>query len=299
MQELRPAFAGRSLSPSAHHHQRLDVFRSSVGWVDVNNNLRAMSRDAVKNALRGHRAERQLAKVATFEIFRDGIVKGPEGATLEFFVTRIAEFLNGTVNVASGESLGVHKVDEKISGTITGNFRLLVKGDTVFHVIPMRNHAGDSIRQHAGKIRDDVGSMAAGELHIRREAKIFTDQHAIADAHAGGEALVVSIAQTENDFAIRASNVKTLEGKAAEVTLATTGKRMLFKTDFKTSAGDGIAGEIHKLGVWNRSERIGALRSLHADELFRGNLVLCDDEGHNVVGLGVGVGAPSVAMGKE
>ena len=234
--------------------------------------------NAVENALRGHRAERQLREVAAFEIFRDAIVKRPKGAALELFMAWIAELLNRTVNVAGGECLAVHKVDEEIRRTVAADFRLLVKLNPFAHIIPVRNYAGDSIRQDTGKVRHDVRGVAASQLDIGREAKIFTDKHAIANAHAGGECFIMRITQAKHNLAIRAIDIGTLEGEAAKVTLATTGKGMFFYADFQTCASNSFAGKLNKREVRDGGEGLGFIGSLHAHELLGIDFVFGDDE---------------------
>ena len=111
-----------------------------------------MPRDAVKDALGCHRSERQLGKVTTLEIFGDGIVECPQSATLEFFMARVAEFLHGIVDVASRKSLGIHKVDQKVSGPITRDFSLLVRFNPLSHVVPMRHDTAHGISENARQV---------------------------------------------------------------------------------------------------------------------------------------------------
>ena len=273
--------SGLGLSSRNHDSRRFRfIIRASIGGVDVHRDLRTMPRDAVENALRRHGAEGKLGQIATLEVFGDRVVKRPQRATLELFVPRVAEFLNRAVNVAGRESLGIHKVDQEIRRTVATNFRFLVKLNPLFHVVPVRNNAGNSIRQHAGEIGHDVRGVATSKLHIRREAKIFADQHPIANADRGGEALVVSVAQTKNDLTIHAVDAHALEGEPAEVALPAASKRMFFKTHAQTSPTDSVPREGNKVEVGNRGERIGAVRSRDGRELIGGNLVFCDDEGH-------------------
>jgi len=97
-----------------------------------------MPSNTVEDTLRGHRAERQLGKVASLEIFSNRIVKRPQAPALEFIMARVAEFLHGIVNFTSRESLRVHKVNQKIGGTVAGDLSLLVAFNPIPHVIPMR-----------------------------------------------------------------------------------------------------------------------------------------------------------------
>ncbi len=234
--------------------------------------------NAVENALRLHRAEWQLAKITAFEVFRDAIVKSPKGAALEFFMAWIAELLHRAVDIAGGECFAVHKIDEEIRRTVAADFCLLVKLNSLAHVIPVRNHSGDSIRQHAGEIRHDIRGVAASQLDIRREAKIFTDQHAIANAHAGGEALVVRVAQAKDNLTIRAIDIGALEGEAAKVTLAATGEGMLFHADFQTRTAHSFTGKLHKREVRDGGEGLSFIGSLHAHELLGIHFIFGDDQ---------------------
>ena len=69
--------------------------------------------ELVKNGLNPHSAVCKLGEIATLEILRDGIVEGPERTALEFLMARVAEFLNGFVNVASRESFGIYQVSSR------------------------------------------------------------------------------------------------------------------------------------------------------------------------------------------
>ena len=51
----------------------------------------------VKNGLHPHSTVCKLGEIATFEIFSDGVVEGPERTSLKFLVARVAELLDGLV----------------------------------------------------------------------------------------------------------------------------------------------------------------------------------------------------------
>lgn len=237
---------------------------------------------AVKDRLHGHRAERQLGKIATLEVFRDRVVESPQGTPLELRMARIAELLNGRVNVAAGECLGIYQVDEQVSGTIPRDFGLLVSVDALAHIVPMRNHATNGIRKNARKIVQDVRCMTTSKLDVRRETEILTDHHAIANADRSGEGLVVRVAKTKHDLPLRIVHGITLEGKAAEVAKTTARKRVFLFLNFQTRAIDCLASEVDEREVRNRHERIRGFWSFNADELIGVDLVFCDDECHLV-----------------
>jgi hypothetical protein len=110
----------------------------------------------------------------------------------------------------------------------------------------MRNHAPHSVSENAGKVCHDVGRVAASELHIRREAKIFAYQHPISNAHRSGELLNVAIPKTEDDLAVAALNVRAAKSEAAEVVLTAASESVFFADDFKTSPTDSFAGKVGK-----------------------------------------------------
>ena len=57
-----------------------------------------MTREPVKDRLRGHRALWQLGKVATLEMLGHAVVERPERAAFEFLMARVAELLNRLVD---------------------------------------------------------------------------------------------------------------------------------------------------------------------------------------------------------
>ena len=122
--------------------------------------------------------------------------------------------------------------------------------------------------------------MTASQLHIRREAKIFTNHHLIASSNRSSKRFVVSIAKAQDDLTILSRNVLTFEGKASEVTKATTGKSMLFLGDFKPSATNGLAGHIHQLSVRDWGMGCGCFWGLDSRKGFGINFVLSVDK-HN------------------
>ena len=111
-------------------------------------------------------------------------------------MARIAEFLHGVVDFTRRECFGIHKVDQKISGAVTGDFGLLVAFNPIAHVIPMRDDTPNSIGKDTGKVRHDVRGVTTSQLDIRREAKVFANHHAIANANRSGKGFVVSVPKT-------------------------------------------------------------------------------------------------------
>jgi len=123
------------------------------------------------------------------------IVKRPERTAFELVVARVAELLNGVIDFALRQSLGINQVDKEIGGAIARDLGRLVSVDALAHVRPVRNNARDCVSENARKIVHDVLCVLASKLHIRREAKIFANHHLVADAHRSGKTLVVRVTQ--------------------------------------------------------------------------------------------------------
>ena len=104
-------------------------------------NLGRVSRDLVEDRLRGHGALGQLGKVATFQMLGNPVVKSPERTALEFFVARVAKLLHRLVNGASRESTHLREVNDQVGSAFLGKLRLLVGGDALAHVEPVRGDA--------------------------------------------------------------------------------------------------------------------------------------------------------------
>ena len=239
-----------------------------------------MASDAVKDALRGHRAERQLGKIAALEVFRDRVVKRPEGAALELDMRRLAELLNRVVNVASRKRFTIHKLNDQGGRLLVRDRQRLVCFDTLPHIVPMGENTTHGVSNHALDVAQDVDSVAASQLDVRREAEIFANHHAVADADGGGKGFVVSVAKAKHDLTIRAIHALASEGKAAEVALTATGERMFLLNDCQADDFKSLANESHKRGVADGLKRFRSFWSFDAHESFEVHLVFCDDKRH-------------------
>ena len=116
--------------------------------------------------------------------------------------------------------------------------------------------------------------MTASQFHIRRETKVFTDHHLITSGNRSGEGFVVSIPKAQDDLAILSRNVLASQGKASEVTKATTGKSVFFFSDLKPSATNCFAGHIDQLSVRDWGVGFGCFWGLDSSEGFNINFVL-------------------------
>ena len=239
--------------------------------------LGSVSRDFVEERLSGHRALRQLGKVATFQMFGHSVVKSPESATLEFLMARIAELLNRLVNRASGEGTHLRKIHHQIGGTFLAEFGTFVSVDTLAHVSPVGNDPTDSRGKNRVQVPKDVDGVATSELHIRREAKVFANHHLVADANRSRKGFVVRVTQTKHQLAIIAIDALPLQGEAAEVAQASTGKRVFFVLDLKSCAAKGITGAISEEGVRDWSVGVRRLRSGNLLQLFGPDFVLSEN----------------------
>ena len=97
--------------------------------------------ELVKNGLHPHSTVCKLSEIATLEILSDGVVEGPERTAFEFLVARVAELLDGLVDVASRESLGIDQVNNH-SGGIT-DLGLLVSVNALTHILPVGSDTGN------------------------------------------------------------------------------------------------------------------------------------------------------------
>ena len=162
----------------------------------------SVSCDLVKHRLHRHGALWQLGEVATLEVLSDAVVESPKGTTLKLIVARVAEFLHRFVNVTGGKRLGIYEVNHHVSATVADDFSVFVSFDALTHVRPVRHNPRDGTGENQWKVAHDVERVPTGELHIRREAKVFTNQHLIADAHRRGERLVVRVAKPKHQLTV-------------------------------------------------------------------------------------------------
>ena len=239
--------------------------------------LGSVSRDFVEERLSGHRALRQLGKVATFQMLGHSVVESPESATLEFLMARIAELLNRLVNRASGERSHLRKIHHQIGGAFLAEFGAFVSVDALAHVGPVGNHATNSRRKNRVQVPKDVDRVTASELHIRREAKVFANHHLVADANGSGERFVMRVTQPKNQLAVIAIDALPFQGEAAEVAQASTRKCVFFLRDLKTRTTKSITGAISEEGVRDWSVGVGRLRSRNCFQLLNLYFVLSEN----------------------
>jgi hypothetical protein len=138
-------------------------------------------------------------------------------------------------------------------------------------------HTTHSVSNYALDVAKDVDGMAASQLDVRREAKIFTNHHAVSDADSSGERFIVSVSQTEDNLTIRAIHAFASESKAAEVALTVTGERMFLLNDCQADDFKSFTNERDKRGVTDRLERVRCLWGFHTHESFEVYFVFCDD----------------------
>jgi hypothetical protein len=138
-------------------------------------------------------------------------------------------------------------------------------------------HTTHSVSNYALDVAKDVDGMAASQLDVGREAKVFTNHHSVSDADCSGERFIVSVSQTEDNLTIRAIHAFASESKAAEVALTTASKRMFFLNDSKTDNLKSFTNERDKRGVTDRLERVRCVWSFHAQKSFEVYFVFCDD----------------------
>ena len=92
----------------------------------------------------------------------------------------------------------------------------------------MREQAPDALRQNARDIANDVDSVAASQLYVRRETKILANDHAVPDAHRSRKGLVVRVTQSQDELARIAVDVGASDLESAEVPLTETAQSVLF-----------------------------------------------------------------------
>lgn len=238
-------------------------------------NLGRVSRDLVEDRLRGHGALGQLGKVATFQVFGDPVVKSPERAALEFFVTRVAKLLHRLVNGASRKRTHLRKVNNQVGSAFLGKLRLLVGGDSLAHVEPVRGNSTNRRRQNRVQVPKDVHGMTTSELHIRREAKIVANQHLVADANGSRKGLVVCVPKTKHKLTVITLKVISCEREPAKVTLTASGDCVFFFSNHKASLTNCVTGAISEKGVRDWSVCVRRIWCWNFFQLLGRDLVFC------------------------
>ena len=95
---------------------RLRVILATLGNDFLHFDLRHMVSDGIEVALHGHRAERELALIATLEEFGHSIVEIPKILASEFVMARLAELNEYILQLALGEHLGINETHQQVRG---------------------------------------------------------------------------------------------------------------------------------------------------------------------------------------
>ena len=193
----------------------LKKFRSAIGEAETASGKMRAGFDVAKESI--------VANAAN-------IAMAAGGALIAFGVKSVKAFQDTALAAGQFSDATGLAVDEA-SRFILHKFDGLVVFDAVRHISKVRNTAAHSFRKHPRNVAQDVHRVLASKLHVRREAKVFTNQHAVADADASGKAFVVRVAQAKHKFTVRGVDIFPDDGKAAEVTLAHAGKRVFFFLD--------------------------------------------------------------------
>ena len=273
----RPALGGeaggRNLPPQWHllsTHKLLNVNRFHLDHA-------GMARPRIEERLHNHRPRREFGKVRPLEVFGHRIVQVPQCGSVELWVTRSLELLRDGIHIPRRKRLAFSELHREGAGIIESDLGLLVAVNASLHIRPVREQTPDCFRQHARNVAQDVCRVTAGELNVRRETKVLTDDHAVAHTNRSGKGAVMRVAQSQNQLAFAAVDVRPSDLKASKIALTETAQSVLFFADRVARTIQRFERLIDQKGMCDRGEGLSRIRRADSGEFFTGDDVFCND----------------------
>ena len=96
---------------------------------------------------------------------------------------------------------------------------VFVSGDALVLIVPLRDELTNSPLGNHGQIPQDEPGVLARELDLATEAKVVANEHTGPSDNAGGERLVVAVAQPQHPAVVVAGGVLGMDFHKAEVAL--------------------------------------------------------------------------------
>lgn len=224
---LRGEAAGRNPPPPWHllsAHKLLNVNRFHLDHAGV-------ARPRIEQRLHNHRPRREFGQVRTLEVLGHRIVQVPQCGSVELWVTRSLELLRDVEHVPRRKCLTLSELYREGARIVESDLGLLVAVNASLHISPVREQAPDSLRQHARNVAQDVCRVTAGEFDIAGETEILANDHAVAHTDACRKGAVMRVAQSQNQLAFAAVDVRPSNLEPAEVALTITAQSVLFLSD--------------------------------------------------------------------
>ena len=236
-----------------------------------------MARPRIEQGLHDHCPRREFGKVRPLEVFGHRIVQVPQCGSVELWVTRSLELLRDGIHIPRRKCLAFSELHREGARIVESDLGLLVAVDPRFHVRPVRQEATDCLGQHAGNIAEDIRCVTAGELDVRRETKVLTDDHAVAHTDACRKGAVMRVAQSQNQLAFAAVDVRPSNLEPTEVPLTETAQSVLFLSDRVACTIQRFERLIDQKGMCDRGEGLSRIRRADSGEFFTGDDVFCND----------------------
>src|SRR4029078_13247924 len=180
----------------------------------------------VHQAVQGLRGARALEEVRLLQDLGEGVEETPAvPGRRELGVPGLAPLLQDLGDLRHGRDPVVEGLDDDVVGLRVGHLEALVGVDPV--VLPLAEVAdpADGGLDQVGEIALDEDGVLAADLDLAAEGEVVADEDARADHQTRGEALVVRIAEADDQRVVDRV-VAVLELEHAEVALAFVRERM-------------------------------------------------------------------------
>ena len=178
---------------------------------------------------------------------------------LKHLVTRLPPFPQNSRDEAIGTNPDVTGPDDQIMGVGLIQRCGLVGGDALVLIVPLGHELPDGTAYQLRQIPHDEAGVFPGKLDLAAEGKVVTNKDAGPGDDAGGEGLVVAVAQSEHPAVVRADR-SGLDFHQSEVTLSFVGEAVSPGADLELMGRQGLFNGGDKLAVRDGSPGVGRRR---------------------------------------
>ena len=179
------------------------------------------------------------------------IEETPQGTRPERIVTGLAPLIEHIRDTGGADDASVKSADGDVVYRSILDAVIFVAGDAVVLFVPFAGELTDRLVDQTGKIPKDKPRVLAANNNLAYEGQIIANKHLVADDEAGGEPLVVRIAETQDPRVVR-MRATVADLHEAEVTIAVVGQGVGLVDDGQSVARQYRLDLGKKLGVWYR-----------------------------------------------
>ncbi len=191
--------------------------------------LGAQTNVVIEEAVQGFGAFGQLDEVA-FQGFGERVEQAPHRAFPERVMARVTPLLQHVRQLPCGADTDVQGAYDQVMCGAVLQFGVFVAGDALVLVVPALHQPPHRALHQLRQIAQDEPGVLACEFNFATEAEVVTDKDTGPGGDAGGERLVVAVAQAEHPAVVRVG-LAALDLHQAEVTQAVVAEAVRLGAD--------------------------------------------------------------------